>query len=471
MKNKIKKNIHRTLSVFMIVLLMLGVVPIVGVNAAEKVSDFEYSVLDDGTVEITRYIDDGSSDVIIPEVIEGKIVTSISDACFCEFTGPASGFENIESIFIPKTVNNLAEYDWEYDNTKNNCWTFSKLPNLKEISVDEENEKYSSNDGVLFDKKKETLMYYPRAKQSTEYTVPNTVRYINNCSFYQNVFLQKLKFSDKLNQVALDAIYNLKEVEYPILTIKPSDYEYVVRYCPNLKKVTIGREVNFIPEYEFHDLKEYEKDVTLYVYDNSYALEWAKEHGFAYKIIEEPTVAEELIDTNTGITVKGTMNPDTTLDIEKVENTVDNSVATYDITLKNNGVLIQPESTITISIPSTEINCKVVCLKDDGTVQDMNAEYNNGYYVFETDHLSKYAIIKTNIRLKGDVDNNGIINVVDATDIQKYVVNLTDENGNKFIDINNAEDVYVADVNGDGIINVVDATLIQKYIVRLVESL
>ena len=34
-----------------------------------------------------------------------------------------------------------------------------------------------------------------------------------------------------------------------------------------------------------------------------------------------------------------------------------------------------------------------------------------------------------------------------------------------------AEDVYVADVNGDGIINVVDATLIQKYLVRLVESL
>ena len=74
-------------------------------------------------------------------------------------------------------------------------------------------------------------------------------------------------------------------------------------------------------------------------------------------------------------------------------------------------------------------------------------------------------------RLKGDVDNNGIINVVDATNIQKYVVNLKDENGNKFIDINNAEDVYVADVNGDGIINVVDATLIQKYLVRLVESL
>ena len=68
----------------------------------KKVSDFEYSVLDDGTVEITRYIDDGSSDVIIPEVIEGKIVTSISDACFCEFTGPASGFEKYRKYFYTK---------------------------------------------------------------------------------------------------------------------------------------------------------------------------------------------------------------------------------------------------------------------------------------------------------------------------------------------------------------------------------
>ena len=93
------------------------------------------------------------------------------------------------------------------------------------------------NDGVLFDKKKRNSYVLSSCKNSQlKYTVPNTVRYINNCSFYQNVFLQKLKFSDKLNQVALDAIYNLKEVEYPILTIKPSDYEYVVRYCPNLEK-------------------------------------------------------------------------------------------------------------------------------------------------------------------------------------------------------------------------------------------
>ena len=110
MKNKIKKNIHRTLSVFMIVLLMLGVVPIVGVNAAEKVSDFEYSVLDDGTVEITRYIDDGSSDVIIPEVIEGKIVGDI-DFCGvkdkCLYITPNPG--GVGPMTIAMIIENLVK--------------------------------------------------------------------------------------------------------------------------------------------------------------------------------------------------------------------------------------------------------------------------------------------------------------------------------------------------------------------------
>ena len=33
-------------------------------------------------LKLRDILDDGSSDVIVPEVVEGKIVTSISDACF-----------------------------------------------------------------------------------------------------------------------------------------------------------------------------------------------------------------------------------------------------------------------------------------------------------------------------------------------------------------------------------------------------
>ena len=117
-------------------------------------------------------------------------------------------------------------------------------------------------------------------------------------------------------------------------------------------------------------------------------------------------------------------------------------------------------------------NVKAICCDSFGNCNALviNGKIGSTAETFAKKYGYKFNSSETT-RLKGDVDNNGIINVVDATDIQKYVANLTDENGNKFIDVNNAEDVYVADVNGDGIINVVDATLIQKYIVRLVDSL
>lgn len=58
----------------------------------------------------------------------------------------------------------------------------------------------------------------------------------------------------------------------------------------------------------------------------------------------------------------------------------------------------------------------------------------------------------------GDVNGDGDITVVDATLVQKHVVQL---------EILSADKQILADVNGDNTISVVDATLIQKYVVRL----
>lgn len=58
----------------------------------------------------------------------------------------------------------------------------------------------------------------------------------------------------------------------------------------------------------------------------------------------------------------------------------------------------------------------------------------------------------------GDVNGDGDITVVDATLVQKHVVQLETLSADKQI---------LADVNGDNTISVVDATLIQKYVVHL----
>ena len=62
----------------------------------------------------------------------------------------------------------------------------------------------------------------------------------------------------------------------------------------------------------------------------------------------------------------------------------------------------------------------------------------------------------------GDVNGDGEITILDATCIQKYIVQLED-----FTD----KQKEVADVNGDGTISVMDSTQIQKYIVQLIDTL
>ena len=68
---------------------------------AETYGDFEYGVLDDGTVQITAY--NGSAEtVVIPDTIDGKSVTSIGAWVF-------SGFTSLTSITIPDSVTSIGE--------------------------------------------------------------------------------------------------------------------------------------------------------------------------------------------------------------------------------------------------------------------------------------------------------------------------------------------------------------------------
>ena len=57
---------------------------------------------------------------------------------------------------------------------------------------------------------------------------------------------------------------------------------------------------------------------------------------------------------------------------------------------------------------------------------------------------------------------DGKISILDATEIQKYIAQLSSLKD---------EQLAVADVNGDGKISIIDATEIQRYIAQLIPSL
>ena len=452
MKNsKIKKFFGRTLSVILTVFLLVGAIPIAEVSAIEKTDRFEYILLDDGTIEVTKYIGNDIN-VVIPEEIDGKIVTKIDAFCF---RNNDNRF-NIKNITISKNING---FTYSFNGEKSEAsGCLQELINLESIVVDKNNQIYASESGILFNKDLTKLLYYPNHKSDEEYVVKSSVSELGRSSISYNVFLKRLKFESFLTFIDEDAITNCKieEAEYPIY-LDSSSYLSLYTFCNNLKKVYISKEVEHMNDEDFMG----SPNVVLYVFDNSYGLEWAKEHNFSYEIMEEEPIEKELIDTNTGIKVDGTMDTDAALKVEKLENTFENSVATYDITLQKDGAVIQPDGTITVKIPSSAENCKVMWLKDDSTAEDMNAKYTDGCYVFTTDHLSVYALVQDKTILTGDSNQDGIVNVNDVTYLQMHIAGKKNSDGSTLIDETNKQLFDCIDMNKDGKLSVADVTALQ----------
>ena len=460
MKNsKIKKFFGRTLSVILTVFLLVGAIPIAEVSAVEKTDQFEYILLDDGTIEVTKYIGNDIN-VVIPEEIDGKIVTKIYALCFRNEDNRYNIY-NIKNITISKNINEFTFSPFFNGEKSEASGCLQELINLESIVVDENNQVYASESGILFNKDLTKLLYYPNRKSDEEYVVKSSVRELGRSSLSYSVFLKRLKFESFLTFIDEYAITNcnIEEAEYPIYLDGPS-YLRLYSFCKNLKKVYISKEVEHMNDEDFRG----SPNVVLYVFDNSYGLEWAKEHNFSYEIMEEEPIEKELIDTNTGIKVEGTMDTDATLKVEKVENTFENFVATYDITLQKDGAVIQPDSTITVKIPSSAENCKVMWLKDDGTAEDMNAKYTDGCYVFTTDHLSVYALVQDKTILTGDANQDGIVNVNDVTYLQRHIAGNKNTDGSAFIDETNKQLFDCVDMNKDGKLSVADVTALQIHI-------
>ena len=89
--------------------------------------------------------------------------------------------------------------------------------------------------------------------------------------------------------------------------------------------------------------------------------------------------------------------------------------------------------------------------------------YNAGVSGIDETILFREDIPWGSIYIFGDVDNNRVLNVKDATFIQKCISEILKFPGYDFVD----SSVYISDFNRDGERNVKDATAIQKHIAGL----
>lgn len=135
----------------------------------------------------------------------------------------------------------------------------------------------------------------------------------------------------------------------------------------------------------------------------------------------------------------------------------------YDISVKKNGVKVQPNGSVTVSIPVPENFSPyfhVCSIGADGkSITTLARSVGGGYATFTTDHLGRFAIVQEVNAELGDVNADGVINSADALRVLQHSVDI--------IQLQDAA-AKRADVNEDKIINSNDALNILRYSVGLI---
>ena len=257
-----------------------------------------------------------------------------------------------------------------------------------------------NNDGVLQKEEADSIItidcgLYDGATENPVYSLKG----LNKCKNLKIIYFNYNKLSN------LNGIEGLNLIHIYVNSNELTDITAIIGMEESLETLSVNHNLlSSLPDMKnFNNLK---LNLRYYVTDFSYNKLLLKELNeklptqlsgdFNYWMqSQNPDLGEfSLFDEDTGIEVQGTMDPNATLKVEKVESTVEDAVATYDITLRKDGDVIQPSGTITISIPSEIKDCKLFWIKDDGTKVEVNSKYENGKYVFTTDHLSVYALVK-----------------------------------------------------------------------------
>ena len=202
-------KLNKITSVLLSAIMVIGIFSIIPFAAgAETSGSFEYSVLDDGTASIKKYIDNGSKTVDIPSTIDGYKVTKIGNGAFSGCTGlksvtiPSSvkeigggafsGCTGLKSVTIPSSVTEIG------------MWAFTGCTGLKSITVDKNNKNYTSVDGVLFNKDKTRILVYPSAKGSS-YVIPGSVTYIGGWAFSGCTGLKSVTIPSSVTEIGAGA--------------------------------------------------------------------------------------------------------------------------------------------------------------------------------------------------------------------------------------------------------------------------
>ena len=189
----------KIVSIFLSIVMLIGITAGFYLSAYAKTSgDFEYTVLDNGTSEITNY-KGTATDLSIPSTIDGYSVTSIGGWAF-EYC------DSLTSITIPNSVTKIGDAAFSH------CYSLTSI------------------------------------------TIPNSVTSIGNSAFWNCSSLTSITIPNSVTSIGDAAFYNcgiLTSITIPngVTTIGERTFEY----CRSLTSITIPNSVTSIGDWAFYE--------------------------------------------------------------------------------------------------------------------------------------------------------------------------------------------------------------------------
>lgn len=200
-------------------------------------NDFEIYRYDDDTCKITGY--KGSKTKLkIPKEIYGYPVASIYSL---------GVNETIKEVIIPNYIHSIDSYAF------NNC------SSLQKITVANDNKYYTSVDGILFSKNKDTIIRFPIGRSETEYVIPDYVVEIGDRAFENCSNLSNLTIPNGVTTIGNAAfectLISAIDIPESVTEIGGSSF----RQCVKLEEIDIPKNVEYIESYTFYYCKALQK--------------------------------------------------------------------------------------------------------------------------------------------------------------------------------------------------------------------